>query len=457
VQQAAAGGGGGGTASGAPPFALPEGFAMQNEDPSLPREQHVFSDFKPSPAFAAAWARYKRMHVAYTSAFHATGAPPREAGQAGDGVMRGSIVVNPAGQLANRVMASVSAFLLGLLTDRAVYLSFAPGYYASLPDMFEDPGIPWDADAMPPAMRSAGGPAIHMAEPFPPAPYVEYMVCKDLAEALASGDSITIASNQYFVPLMAHNPVYAARLAELFPEGDIFGAFARELFRPSAAVVAMKEAFKRQVGWADRYVVALQVRTGGDFTDRAFGQADWDLLSACGELMLPAGVDRSRAAIFVATDIEWSRDAALTQLARTGLPVWEFGTFLRSNTPQGCQQAFVDILLLSEANDVVTTPWSTFGYFAVGLTRKRPVVLTQLMPLSPDAPLPTAHEEIAAKGQATFNGVGMHVDHRTGCARLPTAEPCFHFLPAFMVHELSCYDRMGNPWLEQEMRGGRYC
>jgi hypothetical protein len=81
------------------------------------------------------------------------------------------------------------------------------------------------------------------------------------------------------------------------------------------------------------------------------------------------------------------------------------------------------------------------------------------MPREGGPPLPTAHQEIAAKGEPTYNGVPMHVDMRTGCARTPTTEPCFHFLPKFGVQGLSCYDSdaAANPWLEVEMRGGRYC
>jgi hypothetical protein len=442
----------GAPAPASPAFSMGAGFAIQNEDPALDRTQRSHADafLAAAPAFDAAWARYKRLHREYTESFRGGLALGAER-------MRGAIVLQPAGQLANRVMAAVSCALLGLLTDRAVYISFRSGYYASLGDMFEDAGIPWDADGVPAGVISQSGGSIMLSEPYPPAPFTEALACKDLMSALADHALLHVASNQYFVPLMAHNPHYAADMAALFPDGDIFGPLARQLFRPAAAVVAMKDAFKARVGWEGRHVVGLQVRTGGDFTDRAFGQEDWDLLLACGQAMLPPGVDPSRVAYFVATDIEWSREQAITQLARAGAAVWEFGEFMRSNTPLGCQQALVDILLLSEANDLLTTPWSTFGYFAAGLTRKRPVLMTQLMPREGGPPLPTAHQEIAAKGEPTYNGVPMHVDMRTGCARTPTPEPCFHFLPKFGVQGLSCYDAAANPWLEAEMRGGRYC
>ena len=59
---------------------------------------------------------------------------------------------------------------------------------------------------------------------------------------------------------------------------------------------------------------------------------------------------------------------------------------------------------------------------------------------------------------ATYMGVKMHVDARTGCARLPTSQPCYHFLPGQRVHELRCFGGdAGWAKLEREMRGGRYC
>ena len=178
-------------------------------------------------------------------------------------------------------------------------------------------------------------------------------------------------------------------------------------------------------------------------------------------LLPPPAAGGRPAAFFVATDIEWSRDAALVQLARNGTRVLEYGTFLRSNTPRGCQQAFVDILLLAEANDLVTTAWSTFGYMAAGLTGHRPAVITLLA--DPPAALPPAHRELTDAGRATYMGVVMHDDRRTGAARLPTAEPCYHFITfnAAAIAQASCYARAselaGRPLLEAWMRGGRYC
>jgi hypothetical protein len=175
-------------------------------------------------------------------------------------------------------------------------------------------------------------------------------------------------------------------------------------------------------------------------------------------------VPRGRTAFFVATDIEWSREAAPAQLGRRGTRVLEFGVFMRSGTPRGCQQAFVDVLLLSEANDLVTTAWSTFGYMAAALTGKRPAVITLLAGTDAAAPpLPSAAQEVEALGAASYMGVVMHDDRRTGAARLPTAEPCYHFLTKYarLLEQASCYAEAsriaGAPLLELFFRGGRYC
>ena len=427
---------------------------IQNEDtPSASlRPQRSLSSIELPPAtFSAAWTAYKAMHAAKTS------------GAIG---MRGVIMVRPVGQLGNRVMAVASSVVLGMLTNRAVYATFEPGYYASIDDLFATSGVAWDAMSAPGGGGSCTR-SLSLAEPSTAATDLAYLLCEDDAATLpgaddTSDDGICITSNQYFAPLLARNPAYAARLASLFPrDGDMFGLIARELFQPSPTVAAMRDAFKSEVGWSSSYVVGLQLRTGGDFTDRGFAQHDWDLTLRVANALLPPGVPPSKTVFFVATDIEWSRDAALVQLGRNGTRVLEFGNFLRSNTPRGCQQAFVDILLLAESNDLVTTAWSTFGYMAAGLTGHRPAVIT-LLAEPPTALLP-AHLELTTTGRATYMGVPMHDDRRTGAARLPTAEPCYHFITfnAASIAEATCYthasELAGRPLLEAWMRGGRYC
>ena len=454
----------------------------------------------PDSAFAVAWAAYRAMHAAKTR-----GGPEAAA-------LRGAIIVQPVGQLGNRVMAIAAAFVLGLLTQRAVYANFAAGYYAPASALFADAGLVWEAaDAPSKALDGGCARTLALAEAQSSDAELSYLLCEDDSAAApgsgAGADTVCVVSNQYFAPLLARNPAYAARLAALFPQdGDMFGLIARELFRPSAEVAAMRDAYKAEVGWADTYVVGLQLRTGGDFTDRGFAQPDWDLTLRVANALLPAAPAAAAprgAAFFVATDIEWSRDAALVQLARNDTRVLEYGEFLRSNTPRGCQQALVDILLLAEANDLATTAWSTFGYMAAGYTGHRAALITLLA--EPPAALLPAHEELAAAGRATFMGVVMHDDRRSGAARLPTAEPCYHFVRrggararererddvpaplvdphgrarphyastffpppraqlafnAIAITKASCYraasDLAGRPLLEAWMRDGRYC
>jgi hypothetical protein len=377
--------------------------------------------------------------------------------------VNGPIVFEPVGQLGNRVMGIVSAFVLGLLTDRPVYSDFALNYFATAEDLFEPAGIEWAV--LPPFAGESCERYLALAETqlFPED--VEFFLCEDhspaglAARAGAKEDTICAVSNQFFAPLFQRNPHYAARLATLFPgDGDIFALVARELFRPAPAVVALRDAFKAKVHWSSNFVVGVQLRTGGDFTDRPFLQPDWDLALRAASSLIPAGMPPARATFFVAADIEWARDAAPAQLGRGGVRVVQ-ATFLRSNTSEGCQQAFADVLLLSEANDLVTTGWSTFGAFAAGLKKLRPVLLTQMA----DEELPSAHEELNTTGRTTFMGSYMHNDTRDGAVRLPTSEPCYNFL-AFLAPSLqqaTCYANAsalaGAPLLEGWLRGGRYC
>ena len=477
----------------APPWdsaAQMAGFAVRGDGESLDgagararRAQRSWSSMPLPPAFAQRWERYKKMHRAHSQRglrqgpFSAAAAAAADAGDAAvraelaaasalADACRGSIVVSPVGQLGNRVLPIASAFVLGMLTDRAVYARFRDSYYAGAEDLFADAGISWDAElGMPPSGLPQADVAIALADAQRQA-LAEELACGPLSAIVRDGATLSISSNQYFAPLLQFNPHYAEALAAIFPDGDLFGPLARALFSPSDAVAGMVEDFKRERGWEGRYVVAMQVRTGGDFTDRGFQQSDWDLLLRCGAALLPAelAAQPERTAFFVATDIDWSRAQAAQQLARLPhTPVWQFGdAWVRSNNPYGCQVAFADVLLLSEANDVVTTAWSTFGYLAAGLTGRAdaepaagPVLLTELV----DAP-PPLRDEVLGGAPATYMGVKMHRDARTGCARLPTAQPCYHFLPGQAVHSMRCFggdSEKGWAKLEAMMREGRYC
>ena len=466
------------------------------------RRSSLYQRRQDDDAFAERWAEYAAMHSAYSDRGLKRGLwseASSEAILAGDAALkaqraeaealaapcRGAIVISPVGQLGNRVMAMASGALLGLLTQRAVYVRFRDSYYASMDDLFAPAAIPWDADVqgIPPGFGAAPS-EVHMSMADPTRQgLLEELTCGPLSAFVADGATLSISSNQYFAPLFQFNEAYAAELAAVFPDGDIFGPLARALFLPSAPVAAMVEAFQSKHGWADRYVVAMQVRTGGDFTDKGFRQSDWDQLLRCGAALLPAGLAarEGATAFFVATDIDWSREQAFAQLARLPhTPVWQIGdAWVRSNNAHGCQVAFADVLLLSEANDVVTTAWSTFGYMAVGLTGRGvgegagPALLTELKPTTPapfetdanttraDAPPGTlldVRAEVRRGRPASFMGVTMHADARTGCARLPTSQPCYHFLPGQRVHDLRCFGGdAGWAKLEREMRGGRYC
>ena len=463
----------------------------------VPRAQRSYRTLPLPRAFAERWAAYAAMHSAYSDrglkrglwsadsdaailAGDAALGARRAAAEALAAPCRGAIVVMPPlGDLGlgNRVMAMVSGALLGLLTRRAVYAHFSASYFATMADMFAPAAIPWDADVegIPPpgfgfgsssSGGSRAGDVVRIGlNDASRQDLLEELACGPLSAFVADGATLEVVSGQYFAPLLQFNAEYAATLDALFPDGDVFGPLARALFAPSAPVADIVEAFQREHGWAERYVVGMQVRTGGDFTQRGFQQADWDVLLRCGAALLPAGLAarEDATAFFVATDIDWAREQASAQLARLErTPVWQLGdAWVRSNDARGCQVAFADALLLSEANDVVTTAWSTFGYLAAGLTGRGegagagPAMLTQLRPA--DA-VPGLRAEVLGGRPATFMGVPMHADARTGCARLPTSQPCFHFLPGQRVHELSCFGGdAGWARLEREMRGGRYC
>ncbi len=109
------------------------------------------------------------------------------------------VTLHPAGQMANRLMAMASSFMLAALSGRALVVHFDTGYYASLSDLFEDSGVAWSATGL----SRVDGPSLSfaMAEPYPPS-NLDMLMCGNLSQSLHSYTDVTISSNQYFMPLL---------------------------------------------------------------------------------------------------------------------------------------------------------------------------------------------------------------------------------------------------------------
>jgi hypothetical protein len=401
----------------------------------------------------------------------------------------GIVLLSPVGQLSNRIMSIVSALLFCMLTNYSVYFDFRYNYYSNYDDLFEPiqnfeygrefsfnlfNGQPRDPDYLL-SMYESRNVKIETLETM--------LGCMKLTPTSTKKEIkyMVISSNQYFVPLLAHNPVFHTSIQSWFPDGDIFGPIARRLFRPNKLVRSMVEEFKKSVHWDDHIVIGLQMRNGGDFAERPLIKEDWISIASAAKQMVMTirELDKTKAnkpyAYFLATDTASSRLAAKKYLPLKEENVWEYGEFQKSDDVGGIQQALVDLTLLSETDDLIVTAYSTYGYFASSLTRKRPVIFTSIT--KHENNLISVLEEKKQYGVALFNGVNKSFTTlREGFARSVTTEPCFHFLGEFPIEQMMCYNETpansafeytpvvgrnlyasNDNWLENEMRFGRYC
>jgi hypothetical protein len=359
------------------------------------------------------------------------------------------VQVNPVGQLCNRLVAITSAFTFALMTGRALQIEDG-GFYCQMSDLFLEPGFNWVS------LGAAGlsGDSHHLQNPEGGVwTEMEPLLCSDYTKHYRS-PTVVFSINQYLVPYFTTNPHHRPDLLQLFSaegadmtnrdeNGDVFTPAAHFLFRPLDMLLQMRDKYIAE-HFDGRFVVGLQVRSGGDFTDNFMSEKDWGLYKHCAESAAPASKG-DKLKFFVATDTPRGRQAAIDVFGRDKV-MFGPGEFLLSNHPRGVQMALLDLLLLAASDDRVTTAWSSYGYFAAGFSG---VPTNTVVDKVPDSQL------VAPKGQEQrFMGIMHKSDRRRQCVRLPTHQPCFHKFESWGASKATCTKW---EWFEREMLNGRYC
>lgn len=354
------------------------------------------------------------------------------------------VLVHPVGQLCNRLMAITSAAVLALVTKRGLLVDDA-GFYAQSSDLFEEPGFSWISTG---EHDTSGGHYITNPESGVWQD-TESLLCGDLGQAYPQRH-IELSINQYLVPYLSNNPHYRSSLQRIFRGSDIFFPVSHFLFRPIPKLVQMRDEYVKR-HFKGKFVVGLQVRSGGDFTDHFMTAEDWGLYGSCAAAVVPSSVAPTDVVLFLATDTEKGRAQGAAALSRTasGLPrpvLFSTPTFLLSNHPEGVQMALLDLLLLAAADDRIGTAWSSYGYFSAGYSGMNSNLVVDNIPESGVKPPP--HEE------QRYMGVPHKSDKRRQCVRLPTHQPCFHKFESWGASKTSCFSQA---MFEREMLNGRYC
>ena len=329
--------------------------------------------------------------------------------------------------MGNRLFALASAFLLAALTDRVFIVDWSrhPEDGFDIGDVFDEPPIDWRISQL---EQRYGRDAIVEAEGQTAnyisidqhwqlsRPAFEELLCGGLDRWRGSDSPqvLLVDSNQFFAPLMWHNPRLRARLeAWGFTNGQLGVWVLRYLFHPVAAVREQMDQFKAQ-HWRP-YMIGVQLRTRDG---HATSEEITSLAYRCALLLtdaLPLSWKQTgHIGWYLATDDERSHvigQALLSNFSyHTGLPAPVL-VYAPCSSPLGVSAAvskyrcaLMHMALLAEVDDLVASKKSTFGEVGHVLSGLAPMVLTS---------------------QLT-------------CVRQPVADPCFHHW--HHVKKLECFE-----------------
>ncbi|KAF0887545.1 hypothetical protein E2562_002274 [Oryza meyeriana var. granulata] len=313
--------------------------------------------------------------------------------------------------LGNRVLATASAFLYAMLTDRVLLVD--PG--KTMADLFCEPfpGTSWMLpkdfpldnfrDLGEDAPESYGNVAVnrsgsvsglrfvymHLDHAASPANRLVY--CDDHRQFLHRVQWVVLRTDSYIAPGIFLNPAYKEVLDMMFPRKDsVFFLLSRYLFHPTNDVWGMVTRFY------DSYLKNADERLGIQIRvfdgDKPF-QHILDQILACTsqEHLLPGVVTaggapppvvRSKAVLTTGLnswyhdtirEMYWRSPSATGEVVSVHQPSHEeHQHFFRSIHDM---KALAEMYLLSLTDKIVTSGWSTFGYVGSGLGGLTPYIM----------------------------------------------------------------------------------
>jgi hypothetical protein len=149
-------------------------------------------------------------------------------------------VVSPTIGLGNRMLSIISAFLVALLSRRAMLIYWQPHVPPQLDELFAlPPGLQWDyiqalQTKFDPQEVAANSEAVEFFDSWPRQHTLSLLACGDLERAWKA-PVVQLYTNQNIINILRENPFYQARLARVFGN-DVFGPIARFLLRPAPSV-----------------------------------------------------------------------------------------------------------------------------------------------------------------------------------------------------------------------------
>lgn len=345
------------------------------------------------------------------------------------------LVWTPENGLGNRMISLASTFLYALLSDRVLLIDRGKDLDSLFCEPF--PGSSWLLPADFPLKFRAIFNKTHPGRfgnmlrsksigdgvPQPAMVYAHLshdyddqdkrFYCEADQKLLHKVPWMVLRSDQYFVPALFLLPSFQRRLHQLFPQKEaIFHHLGRYLFHPSNPVWDLISSyFEANLAGATE-TLGVQIRIHGSespvikLVTRQILNCTW------GEKLLPLPVAHNNSQQNLAVLLTSLNSEFLGRLENVyrglspGISFHQPSHEERQQTGREAHdaKALAEIFLLSTANALVTSAWSTFGYVAQGLGGLTPWILRG--PVHAAVPRPA-------------------------CVRAASMEPCFHFPPNY--------------------------
>ena len=183
----------------------------------------------------------------------------------------------------------------------------------------------------------------------------------------ANEQLIIIKSTQWFAPVLAHNQHFRSQVCSMIGH-DIFGTLFNKLFKPSDDILSKINSLKKEFLKSDK-VIGLQIRKieGNSIDDSQF-----DVFLRCAKSL---SIGAKNPKYFISTDNINTKVYASKLLGQS--QVIMHNDSIDRGTTDGIKNALVDLWLLGETEDVIISPYSTFGYVAHARTSKIPYIVTR--------------------------------------------------------------------------------
>jgi hypothetical protein len=178
---------------------------------------------------------------------------------------------------------------------------------------------------------------------------------------------IAIKSTQWFAPVLAHNPGFRSKICEITGP-DIFGILFRKLIKPKRVILNKINLLKQEFSKSDQ-VVGLQIRK---IEGNSIDDDQLEVFLRCAKAI---SVNSKNPKFYISTDNIETKNYVVKLLGLNQVII--NNSSLDRGSVDGMQNALIDLWLLGETNDVIISPYSTFGYVAHGRTSKIPYMITR--------------------------------------------------------------------------------